>query len=96
MFSKLSRVQSHDIANHIVEIKDVVHELNICSRLIEPVAFQIGHLYQFIGEMTDSGRGGLVLRARVAFCVEGMDLTLFQQALDIRRKYLEEETFVSS
>ena len=85
----------HNIADQVVEIKDSGQELIICSNLIEPVAFQIGHLYQFIGEMTDTGRDSLVLRARVAICVDGLDMNLFQQALDIRRKYLGEESIPS-
>ena len=64
-------------------------ELNIDTSFVEPTAFNRGSLYQFIGEVYVSEN--IILRARIATCIDGMDMTLFNQALDIRRKYLQED-----
>ena len=54
------------------------------------MAFNRGSLYQFIGEVNINEK--TTLRARIASCIDGMDMDLFNQALDIRRKYLQEVT----
>ena len=54
------------------------------------MAFNRGSLYQFIGEVNMDEK--MTLRARIACCIDGMDMDLFNQALDIRRKYLQEDT----
>ena len=64
-------------------------ELNIDTSFVEPTAFNRGSLYQFIGEVYVSEN--IILRARIATCIDGMDMNLFNQALDIRRKYLQED-----
>ncbi len=35
-----------------------------------------------------TGRNSLILRARIARCVDGLDVELFRQALDLRRRFL--------
>ena len=63
----------------------------IDTSLVEPMAFNRGSMYHFIGEVHVQGK--LTLRARIAGCIDGMDMELFNQALDIRRKYLQEDMF---
>lgn len=58
------------------------------------MAFNRGSLYQFIGEVNVSEK--INLRARIACCIDGMDMDLFNQALDIRRNYLQEDTLAVS
>ena len=58
---------------------------------------QVGSLMQFIGEVDVRGAAGaaaaddaaprLVVRARVARCVDGMDLSLYEEALSVRRQF---------
>ncbi len=68
--------------------------------LVADQQFALEGLYQFIGELLQekdeeqqgaSGQGGprLVLRARVARAVEGMDVSLYEQAVRLRRAFLE-------
>lgn len=64
-------------------------ELIIDTSFVEPTAFNRGSLYQFTGEVYVSEN--IILRARIATCIDGMDMNLFNQALDIRRKYLQED-----
>jgi hypothetical protein len=50
---------------------------------------------QFIGEVdargggdsVDGGGARVVLRARVARCVDGLDLALYEEALAVRRQF---------
>ena len=63
----------------------------IDTSLIEPMAFNKGSMYNFIGEIYCHEK--LILRARIANCIDGMDMELFNEALDVRRKYLQENIF---
>lgn len=36
----------------------------------------------------------IILRVRIVFCIDGMDMDFFNQVLDIRRKYLQEDILV--
>jgi len=65
-------------------------------------------LYQIIGELREEGEGGrggeevggggngrrLVLRARVARAVDGMDVSLYEQSVRLRRAFLEKYKMV--
>jgi len=64
--------------------------LVVDTSLVEPMAFNRGCMYHFIGEVNIGEK--ITLRARIACCIDGMDMDLFNQALDIRRKYLQEDT----
>lgn len=57
------------------------------------LAFAVDSLYQVIGELQppqqgQQGGGPPVLRARVARCVDGMDVGLYEQAVRLRRNFL--------
>jgi len=47
--------------------------------------FKINSLFQFIGEVDD--QEGLILRARISRNVDGLDVSLYEQALSLRRKF---------
>ena len=54
-----------------------------------PDPHKIGSLYQYIGEVDGRGPDGTpCLRARVARCVDGLDLKLYGRALHERNKFL--------
>lgn len=84
------RAKSHDISTSELKVCEDGCELVIDTSLVEPMAFNRGSLYQFIGEVNINEK--ITLRARIACCIDGMDMDLFNQALDIRRKYLQEDT----
>ena len=79
----------HDITKSQLKVCNEGCELIIDTSFVEPMAFNRGSLYQFIGEVDINEK--MVLRARIATCIDGMDMELFNQALDIRRKYLQED-----
>ena len=54
-----------------------------------PDPHKIDSLYQYIGEVDGRGPDGTpCLRARVARCVDGLDLKLYGRALHERNKFL--------
>jgi len=48
---------------------------------------RVGSLYQYIGELDVRGTDK-TLRARVARCVDGLDVEVYKRALQVRRKFL--------
>ena len=83
------RAKAHDITTSELKVCEDGCELVIDTSLVEPMAFNRGSLYHFIGEVSINEK--ITLRARIACCIDGMDMDLFNQALDIRRKYLQED-----
>ena len=83
------RAMAHDITVSQLKVCEDGCELVIDTSLVEPMAFNRGSLYQFIGEVDVNEK--LTLRARIACCIDGVDMELFNQALDARRKYLQED-----
>lgn len=77
----------YDARQSVVEIEYNQHNLVIETQMIRDVEFEIGSLFQFIGE-TYLNRGTVRLSARVARNVQGLDLGLFNQALRAQRQFL--------
>ena len=84
---------AHDLIKSQLKVCEDGCEIIIDTSLVEPMAFNRGSMYQFIGEINVDEK--LTLQARIATCIDGMDMELFNQALEIRRKYLKEENHVS-
>mmetsp|Transcript_27038 Transcript_27038/g.46618 ORF Transcript_27038/g.46618 Transcript_27038/m.46618 type:complete len:114 (+) Transcript_27038:174-515(+) len=72
----------HQANRLCVEYQDALLFVN--TSLLDNVSFREGSLYQFIGEISSD----LLLCARVSRCVDGMDLALYEKAVDIRRQFL--------
>eukprot|EP00037_Helgoeca_nana_P006723 m.61597 g.61597 ORF g.61597 m.61597 type:complete len:117 (-) comp17586_c0_seq1:1064-1414(-) len=53
-------------------------------------AVKAGSLYQFIGDVaTQSADDGVVVNARLGWCVDGVDVRLYKEALRARRQFLK-------
>eukprot|EP00126_Sphaerothecum_destruens_P005026 Sdes_comp18507_c0_seq2m8544 len=96
----LGRVKEISLQNSFVIISHEDWELKIDTCLLGPVSFKIGSLFQFIGELevTDTFRTprkhqieGLLLKATVTRCVDGLDVGVYTAALDIKRRYLNQD-----
>jgi hypothetical protein len=48
---------------------------------------RVGSMYQYIGEVDMRG-ADRTLKARVARCVDGLDIEVYKRALQVRRKFL--------
>ncbi|GAB5591957.1 hypothetical protein Unana1_06857 [Umbelopsis nana] len=68
--------------------------LNVATHLLDPFPYKHKDLLQCIGEVDlDQESKQLLLCARVARKVDGLDLDLYQKTIELRRKY--QETYLS-
>lgn len=62
---------------------------------MEPFPAKIGSLFQFIGEIVDgSGEEQFVVQARVVRHVDGLDMVLYEQALQAQQEYLKSRQII--
>lgn len=61
------------------------HHVRVCTKLVEPFQAQVGSLYMVLGELEHQKDGGCLVKARVLTCVEGVNLTLLEQAIRAQR-----------
>eukprot|EP01114_Cavostelium_apophysatum_P004531 TRINITY_DN1481_c0_g1_i1.p1 TRINITY_DN1481_c0_g1~~TRINITY_DN1481_c0_g1_i1.p1 ORF type:complete len:124 (-),score=23.30 TRINITY_DN1481_c0_g1_i1:409-780(-) len=60
--------------------------LKVDTSSLRDIEFKTNSLYQFIGELVRQ-KNELVLRARVGRNVDGIDVPLYEKALEIRRNF---------
>ncbi|XP_075701751.1 CST complex subunit TEN1 [Rhinoderma darwinii] len=68
----------------------VQHKLRLNTRFVEPFSAQLGSYYQALGELDSVDEAHLVLCARLLTCIEGVDLSLLQNAVEEQRRYFHE------
>ncbi|XP_018617351.1 CST complex subunit TEN1 isoform X2 [Scleropages formosus] len=66
------------------------YEVLIHTAFVEPFHPQVGTQYVALGELESKEGIGVVVRARVLNCVEGINLALLQRAVTEQRRYFEE------
>ncbi|XP_056406308.1 CST complex subunit TEN1 isoform X2 [Hyla sarda] len=66
------------------------HKLCLNTRFVEPFSAQIGSYYLALGELDSMDEKNLVLYARLLTCIEGVDLSLLQNAVEEQRRYFLE------
>ena len=71
--------------------KNSSYQLTINTQFIEPFQSRLGSMFQFIGEMPSNVTSSedMVVQARVVRCVDGIDVTMYYNACDVRRKFFE-------
>eukprot|EP01083_Nonionella_stella_P081267 223756_1 len=95
------RLISHDVRANRAVIENVAHEVTQCAspspkqltidtEMLQENVFKINSLFQFIGEVYFQGESPL-LKARIARNVDGLDVRLYDEVLDIKRKFLAQE-----
>eukprot|EP00697_Spironema_sp_BW2_P011719 gnl/Spiro4/2753_TR1339_c0_g1_i1.p1 gnl/Spiro4/2753_TR1339_c0_g1~~gnl/Spiro4/2753_TR1339_c0_g1_i1.p1 ORF type:complete len:126 (+),score=20.76 gnl/Spiro4/2753_TR1339_c0_g1_i1:30-380(+) len=85
------RLVEFDPSSQIAVLNHQGHSLRVNTELIAGVVLKSDSQYQFIGELrgAEDTDGSLVLEARVCRLVDGIDLELFQQALQLRNQFLQ-------
>ena len=81
----------------IIEYKNF--QLKIDTSLLDVFQHKLNALFQLIGEVEydeDSRVNEMILKSRVIRCVEGLDLDLWEQALELRRNFENEQLKLSS
>ncbi|XP_008829585.1 CST complex subunit TEN1 [Nannospalax galili] len=85
------RLCLYDMARSLVTLtakhKSDQYQLLVCTKLVEPFQAQVDSLYMVLGELEHEEDGGSVVKARVLTCVEGMNLSLLEQAICEQRLY---------
>ncbi|XP_066443578.1 CST complex subunit TEN1 [Eleutherodactylus coqui] len=66
------------------------HKLRLNTRFVEPFHAQLGSYYLALGELDSVNEASLVLCARLLSCIEGVDLSLLQNAVEEQRRYFHE------
>ncbi|XP_004693448.1 PREDICTED: CST complex subunit TEN1 [Condylura cristata] len=83
------RLSDYDVAQSRVTLLaqrgSTQHHVPVCTRLVEPFQAQVGFLYLVLGELELQQGGGALVKARVLTCVEGMNLSLLEQAIRAQR-----------
>jgi hypothetical protein len=87
----MGTLRHYDATKNLAQIEQHGHTLEIDTSLLGQFPFQIGSLFQFIGEVEmETARKPICLKARVGRRVEGIDMGMYQQVLEIRRNFLGE------
>ncbi|XP_038062460.1 CST complex subunit TEN1-like [Patiria miniata] len=87
----LARLQSYDCIKQQAVVCNVErncnHQLLIDTRLVEPFHARAGSVFQFLGEIDYGENAQIILRARVVRCVDGVDVAMYNKALDAQRRF---------
>ncbi|CAI9119041.1 OLC1v1020695C2 [Oldenlandia corymbosa var. corymbosa] len=84
------RLQEYDLETAIASLVEANSSLKIDTQHLK-VNLRVGSLYQFIGELlVNSDNNEAILRARVGRNVDGMDLNLYHQSLQLLRDFQAE------
>ena len=88
MIRTIGSLQKYEVKRSLIWLKDwkSVLQLVVDSRVIEPITIKQNSIYQFIGELDSSGArsSGVVLKALVYRCMDGLDLDIYMKALAMR------------
>ncbi|KAM4604058.1 CST complex subunit TEN1 [Polymixia lowei] len=66
------------------------HQVVIQTMFVEPFDPIIGAQYMVLGEIENAEDGGVMVRARVLNCVDGVNLALLQKAITEQRSFFKE------
>ncbi|XP_044476694.1 CST complex subunit TEN1 [Mangifera indica] len=84
------KLQEYSVETAIAIIADGSAVLKIDSQHLRDLSFRVGSIYQFIGELHIQPDNEAILRARVGRNVDGLDLNLYNQSLQLLRQFQAE------
>ncbi|PKA56644.1 hypothetical protein AXF42_Ash012774 [Apostasia shenzhenica] len=80
------RLQSYSAETAIAVIVDGGANLSIDTKHLRDISFRTDSIYQFIGELIIQHENHVVVETRVGRNVDGVDLNLYHQSIQLRRK----------
>ncbi|XP_064651622.1 CST complex subunit TEN1-like [Lineus longissimus] len=89
--SDAKELMSHDIRTCRVVLQDpfkLSKQLLVDTTFIEPFSAYTGSMFEILGEV-ERQENGTILKARIAKCVDTMDLNLLRESLELQRDYFE-------
>ncbi|EEF49924.1 CST complex subunit TEN1 [Ricinus communis] len=81
------KLQEYTVDTAIARIADGNAILKIDTQHLSDLSFRIGSVYQFIGELLIQPDDEAILQARVGRNVDGIDLNLYNQSLQLLRQF---------
>ncbi|KAK8947305.1 hypothetical protein KSP39_PZI006410 [Platanthera zijinensis] len=81
------KLESYSVESGMAVIIDGGATLLIDTQHLRDISFRPGSIYQFIGELHISQDSQAVLEARIGRNVDGIDLNLYHQTIQLRRKF---------
>ncbi|ONI04367.1 hypothetical protein PRUPE_6G317700 [Prunus persica] len=81
------KLQECSVETAIATIVDGSDSLKINTQHLRDLSFRVGSIYQFIGELLIQPDNEAVLQARVGRNVDGIDLNLYYQSLQLLRQF---------
>ncbi|KAB2621517.1 hypothetical protein D8674_023699 [Pyrus ussuriensis x Pyrus communis] len=81
------KLHDYSVETAIATIADGSERLKINTQHLRELSFRVGSIYQFIGELLIQPDNEAVLQARVGRNVDGIDLNLYHQSLQLLRKF---------
>ncbi|KAL5701058.1 Telomeric pathways with STn1 [Ranunculus cassubicifolius] len=88
------KLQDYSVETAIAIIVDGNFNLKIDTQHLRDLSFRIGSIYQFIGELIiQPDIAEAVLQARIGRNVDGIDLNLYRQSLQLLRQFQAETMY---
>ncbi|XP_008233390.1 PREDICTED: CST complex subunit TEN1-like [Prunus mume] len=81
------KLQEYSVETAIATIIDGSDSFKINTQHLRELSFRVGSVYQFIGELLIQPDNEAVLQARVGRNVDGIDLNLYYQSLQLLRQF---------
>ncbi|KFP76358.1 CST complex subunit TEN1, partial [Apaloderma vittatum] len=66
------------------------YQVCVDTRFVEPFQAQLRSCYMVLGEAEHREGEGPVVKARILTCMEGLNVSLLEQAIQEQRKYFKE------
>ncbi|KAJ6414060.1 hypothetical protein OIU84_006803 [Salix udensis] len=87
MVKSCTRLQEYTVETAIAVVADGNATLKIDTQHLRDISFRIGSTYQLIGELLIQPDNEAILQARVGRIVDGIDLSLYHQSLQLLRQF---------
>ncbi|KAG7968432.1 hypothetical protein I3843_08G153800 [Carya illinoinensis] len=81
------KLQEYSVETAVAIVVDGNANLKINTQHLRDLSFRVGSFYQFIGELLIQHDNEAILQARVGRNVDGIDLNLYHQSLQLLRKF---------
>ncbi|XP_043697175.1 CST complex subunit TEN1 isoform X1 [Telopea speciosissima] len=81
------KLQGYSVDTAIAIISDGNFSLKINTQHLRNLNLRLGSIYQFIGELFIESNDEATVQARVGRNVDGIDLSLYSQSLQLLRKF---------
>ncbi|XVE89598.1 hypothetical protein DITRI_Ditri20bG0008800 [Diplodiscus trichospermus] len=84
------KLQEYSVETAIAVIADQSAILKIDTQHLREISFRVGSIFQFIGELHIQPNNEAILQARIGRNVDGIDLNLYHQSLQLVRQFQAE------